>query len=77
MQNSRQWFEPVAVTINAARTGQPITKLIFGGLMEPAPGRGSFSFGPPAAMTENSLPQPPRRITVPPSSMTVYAFEVR
>jgi alpha-N-arabinofuranosidase len=43
----------------------------------PAPGRGGFSFGPPATMTENSLREAPRRIPVPPSSMTVYEFEVR
>lgn len=43
----------------------------------PAPGRGGFSFGPPASMAENSLPQPPRSITLPPSSITVYEFEVR
>jgi alpha-L-arabinofuranosidase len=42
-----------------------------------APGRGGFNVGPPATMVENSLPQPPRRITVTPSSMTVYEFEVR
>ena len=28
--------QPVSVTIDAARTGQPITKLMFGGFMEPA-----------------------------------------
>jgi alpha-N-arabinofuranosidase len=40
------------------------------------PGRGGFS-GPPATMAEISLPQAPRRITLPPSSMTVYEFEVK
>jgi alpha-L-arabinofuranosidase len=28
--------QPVGATIDATRTGQPITKLIFGGFMEPA-----------------------------------------
>ncbi len=28
--------QPVAATIDATRTGQPITRLIFGGFMEPA-----------------------------------------
>ena len=28
--------QPVAANIDAARVGQPITKLIFGGFMEPA-----------------------------------------
>src|SRR5579872_5725734 len=28
--------QPVVVTIDATRTGQPITKLMFGGFMEPA-----------------------------------------
>ena len=48
MRNTWQWFvlvavlsktsaaQPVAVTIDATRTGQPITKLMFGGFMEPA-----------------------------------------
>ena len=51
MHSSRQWFlistlvtvltgtsaaQPVAATIDATRTGQPITKLMFGGFMEPA-----------------------------------------
>ena len=48
MRKSRQWFvlaavlvrasagQPVAVTIDATRTGQPITRLMFGGFMEPA-----------------------------------------
>ncbi|MBZ5618041.1 MAG: hypothetical protein LAQ69_04790 [Acidobacteriia bacterium] len=51
MHCSRQWFllstlvavlttkvaaQPVAATIDATRTGQPITKLMFGGFMEPA-----------------------------------------
>jgi len=40
------------------------------------PGRGPFS-GPPATMAESSLPQPPRRVTVPASSITVYEFEVK
>ena len=43
----------------------------------PGPGPGGFSIGPPATMAENSLPQPPRSITLPPSSITVYELEVR
>jgi alpha-N-arabinofuranosidase len=41
------------------------------------PGRGGFNSGPPATMAETSLPQAPRRITLPPSSMSVYEFEVK
>jgi hypothetical protein len=37
---------------------------------------GPFS-GPPATMAHGSLPEPPRRITVPPASLTVYAFDVK
>jgi hypothetical protein len=33
--------------------------------------------GPPATMAETTLPEPPRRITVPPASLTVYAFDVK
>ena len=33
--------------------------------------------GPPATMAESSLPEPPRRITVAPASLTVYEFAVR
>jgi alpha-N-arabinofuranosidase len=43
----------------------------------PGPGRGGFGFGPPAAMAESSLPQAPRRITLPPASISVYEFAVR
>ncbi len=43
----------------------------------PAAGRGSAGFGPPATMAESSLPQAPRRITLPPSSLSVYEFEVK
>ena len=42
----------------------------------PAGPWGPFS-GPPATMAESSLPEAPRRIIVPPASLTVYAFEVR
>jgi pyruvate/2-oxoglutarate/acetoin dehydrogenase E1 component len=34
-------------------------------------------FGPPATMAESSLPQAPRRVTLPPASISVYEFEVR
>ena len=40
------------------------------------PGGGAFS-GPPATMAESSLAEMPRRITLPPASVTVYAFDVR
>jgi len=50
MHSSRQWFlvsalatvvtgtaaQPVAVRIDAGHTGSPVTKLMFGGFMEPA-----------------------------------------
>jgi alpha-N-arabinofuranosidase len=41
------------------------------------PVRGGFGFGPPATMAETSLPQAPRTITLPPTSVSVYEFEVR
>jgi hypothetical protein len=43
----------------------------------PGPGPGGFGFGAPATMAEFSLPQAPRRITLPPSSLSVYEFEVK
>ena len=43
----------------------------------PAPGPGGFGGGAPATMAESSLPQAPRRITLPPSSLSVYEFEVK
>ena len=42
----------------------------------PAPGMGRFG-GPPATVAASTLPQAPDRVTVPPTSMTVYQFEVR
>lgn len=41
------------------------------------PGRGGVGFGPPATISESSLPQAPHRITLPPSSLSVYEFEVK
>jgi alpha-L-arabinofuranosidase len=41
-----------------------------------APGMGRFG-GPPATVAQSTLPQAPRRITLPPTSITVYEFEVR
>jgi alpha-N-arabinofuranosidase len=41
-----------------------------------APGMGRFG-GPPATVAQSTLPQAPGRITVPPTSITVYGFEVR
>ena len=44
----------------------------------PAPaGPGAMFSGPPATVAESSLPELPRRITLPPTSMTVYEFNVR
>ncbi len=40
------------------------------------PGRGGFG-GPPATMAERSLPEAPRRITLPPASISVYEFAVK
>jgi alpha-N-arabinofuranosidase len=40
------------------------------------PGSGAFS-GPPATMTGGLLPEVPRRITLPPTSLTVYEFGMR
>jgi alpha-L-arabinofuranosidase len=42
----------------------------------PAQGMGRFG-GPPATAARSTLPGAPRRITVPPTSITVYRFEVR
>jgi len=42
----------------------------------PAPGIGRFG-GPPTTLAQSTLAEVPRRITVPPASMTVYQFEVR
>jgi alpha-N-arabinofuranosidase len=43
----------------------------------PPPGRAGFAFGPPATMAESSLPEAPRRLTVPATSISVYEFEIR
>jgi len=40
------------------------------------PGRGGFG-GPPATMAERSLSEAPRRITLPPASISVYEFAVK
>jgi alpha-N-arabinofuranosidase len=42
----------------------------------PAPGIGPFG-GPPATVAQSIMAAAPRRITVPPTSITVYQFEVR
>jgi alpha-N-arabinofuranosidase len=41
-----------------------------------APGMGRFG-GPPVTVTQSTLPEAPRRITVPPASITVYEFGVK
>ncbi|NWF85024.1 MAG: alpha-N-arabinofuranosidase [Bryobacteraceae bacterium] len=43
----------------------------------PPPGRSPFGFGPPAKMAETTLPEAPRRMSLPPASLSVYEFEVR
>jgi alpha-N-arabinofuranosidase len=40
------------------------------------PGQARFG-GPPATMIERAVPQAPRSIVLPPTSITVYEFEVR
>ena len=47
------------------------------GAVAPSPGPGGgVGFGPPATISESSLPQAPRRITLPPR-LSVYEFEVK
>jgi alpha-N-arabinofuranosidase len=41
-----------------------------------APGWGIFN-GPPATTTESTLAEAPKRVTLPPASLTVYEFDVR
>jgi alpha-N-arabinofuranosidase len=41
-----------------------------------APGMGRFG-GPPATVAQSTLPQAPGRVTVPPTSVTVYQFTVK
>jgi alpha-N-arabinofuranosidase len=72
--------------VNPTETPQECD-LSLGGLRADGPARffqvtapagpwGAFS-GPPATMAESSLPEAPRRITVPPASLTVYAFDLK
>jgi alpha-N-arabinofuranosidase len=42
----------------------------------PAPGTGRFG-GPPVKVSESTLPQMPGRMTLPPTSITVYRFEAK
>jgi alpha-L-arabinofuranosidase len=42
-----------------------------------APPRGPFGFGPPATVAQSNLPQAPGTLSVPPSSITVFEFEVQ
>lgn len=42
----------------------------------PSPGMGRFG-GPPATVAHSTLPQAPRRVTVPPASITVYEFGMK
>jgi alpha-N-arabinofuranosidase len=41
-----------------------------------APGMGRFG-GPPATVARSTLPEAPRRVSLPPASLTVFEFEVR
>jgi len=59
---------PVTVSQLTAPAGPPPAP--------PAPGIGRFG-GPPATLAQSTLAAAPRRITVPPTSITVYQFEVR
>ncbi|MEJ2078430.1 MAG: alpha-N-arabinofuranosidase [Acidobacteriota bacterium] len=43
----------------------------------PTQRRGRFSFGPPATMEQISLQEAPRSLTLPPTSINVYEFEVK
>jgi alpha-N-arabinofuranosidase len=40
-------------------------------------GPASVFSGPPATVAESALPMAPQRVTLPPTSLTVYAFDVR
>jgi alpha-N-arabinofuranosidase len=42
----------------------------------PAPGMGRFG-GPPVTVAQSTLPEAPRRITLPAASITVYEFGVK
>jgi alpha-N-arabinofuranosidase len=44
---------------------------------QPAPGQSPFGFGPPATIAVSSLVEQPRRVTLPPTSISVYEFSVR
>jgi alpha-N-arabinofuranosidase len=46
------------------------------GTTPPPPGPGAMFSGPPATVAESSLPLAPRRVSLPPTSLTVYAFDV-
>ncbi len=59
---------PARVSQLTAPAGPPPTP--------PAPGMGRFG-GPPATMAQSTVPQAPGSITVPPTSMTVYQFNVK
>jgi alpha-N-arabinofuranosidase len=48
-----------------------------GASVAPAAGPGRGFGGPPATMAEDTLPQAPGRITLPPASINVYEFEVK
>jgi len=47
------------------------------GAAPPPPGPAGFGFGTPATLAESTLAQAPRRVTLPPSSLSVYEFEVK
>ena len=59
-----------------AREGLPADRAAGRQRRRRRPVRGRMFSGPPATMAESSLPQAPRRVTLPPTSLTVYAFDV-
>ncbi len=66
------------LTLTGATVGGParVWQVTGAGAPVPAPGASPFS-GPPATMAESTLPEPPKRLTVPPASLTVYELELR
>ena len=79
MRKTWQWFALIAVTIDATRTGRPITKLMFGGFVERAT---TQVWAETASDLLRPWPRTPclsRRAEshYRPSALTVYQFEVR
>ena len=53
-----------------------VSQLTAPGGPPPPPATGRFG-GPPVKVSESTLPQAPGRVTLPPTSITVFRFEVR